>query len=513
LVQAPASARIARSQAYLLVFRIGARACRVDPQAGNRVVATACRACASTTGAGAALQSPHAHSQETRMPTAQPIADAASAFIAASRARQHAPEVIDAAKMCLVDWFGVALGALHEPAAQAVRRTALKWHSGGRARVLLGPAVAPIAAALVNGTMAHCMDYDDTHLDGAGHVSAPTWAAALGLAQQHGKSEREALAAFVAGFEIAARLGAGGYGRKLQHVGFHPSAIFGRYAAAAAASVLLGLDQPRIAHALGVAGTTAGGLNASFGTMSKPFHLGKAAMDGILAAELAADGFEAATHLLDNPDALAGAFVQDRSATIAPERFTDGYALLRNAYKPYACCKATHACIDAARELSRQVEPAAIEHVVLGATPMTARVASKPDPQTPLEGKFSVAYCTALGLCGYPAVEGDFSPARLQDPVLRKLIRKAELAVQPHTELTQGFVEVHLAGGRRLRADVPLARGNPGNPIGWDGMAAKFAGLVQPVLGRDTEPLFEALRTFETPGTLARVMELVRREP
>lgn len=442
---------------------------------------------------------------------AQPIGDAASDFIARTRERTHAPEVLDAAKMCLVDWLGVALGAVNEPAAQSVRRLAQKWNTGGRAHILLGPAVAPALAALVNGTMAHCMDYDDTHMDGAGHISGPTWATALALAEQYGANEQEALAAFITGFEISARLGAGGYGRKLQHVGFHPSSIFGRLAAAATACVLMRLPRPQIAHALGVAATTAGGLNASFGTMSKPFHLGKAAMDGILAADLAAEGFEAATNLLDAPEGLSATLVQDRSVAIAPEAFTDGLALLRNAYKPYACCKATHACIDAGRELARQVQPEAIRRVVLGASPMTQRVASRPDPQTPLEGKFSVAYCTALALSGYPAVESDFSPQRLRDPKVRALVQKSELVMQPDTELTQGYVEVHLDDGRKLRADVPLALGNPGNPMSWSGMEAKFCGLVEPVLGRDTRPLFEALRSFEAAGTLARLTALVSR--
>ena len=445
------------------------------------------------------------------MKTENPIGDAAAKFIAATPTRSHAPEVLEAAKMCLVDWMGVALGAVNEPAAQAARRVAARWNTGGRARILLGPAAAPAAAALVNGTMAHCMDYDDTHMDGAGHISAPTWAATLAVAGELGKSEHDALAAFITGFEISARLGAG-YGRKLQHVGFHPSSVFGRFSAAAAACALLGLDRTRIAHALGAAATMAGGLNASFGTMSKPFHLGKAAMDGILAADLAAEGFEAATHLLDADEGLSGTLVQDRSVRIDPEGFTDGQALLRNAYKPYACCKAIHACVDAARELSSQVSPETIRRVVLGASPMTERVAARPDPQTPLEGKFSVAYCAALALCGYPVVEHDFSEARLKDPKVRRLVARSELAVQPGTELTEGYVEVHLEDGRTLRANVPLARGNPGNPLGWDGLEAKFVGLVEPVLGRDTRPLFEALRTFETPGTLGRVVELVARD-
>ena len=369
-----------------------------------------------------------------------PVGDAVVEFIAATSARNHAPEVLDAAKMCLVDWFGVALGAAREPAARAVRRVAQSWGPSGGAHILLGPAVAPSSAALANGTMAHCMDYDDTHLDGAGHISGPTWAAALALTEAHSKTEREALAAFICGFEISARLGAGGFGRKLQYKGFHPSSIFGRYSAAAAAAVLLGLDRAQIAHALGVAGTTAGGLNASFGTMSKPFHLGKAAMDGMLAADLAREGFEAATHLLDAQNGLSGTLVQDLSCKIEPAEFTDGHALLRNAYKPYACCKATHACVDAARKLSARIKPGLIQRIVLGTSPMTLAVAAKPDPQTPLEGKFSVAYCAALGLSGYAAVEGDFSDARLRDPALRTLIAKSEIAVQAGTELTEGFV-------------------------------------------------------------------------
>jgi len=448
---------------------------------------------------------------EDPMQQATPISDAATRFIAGASQRRYSPEVLDAAKMCLVDWFGVAIGAANEPAARAVRRVAQSWGPKGRAHMLLGPAVSPASAALANGTMAHCMDYDDTHLDGAGHISAPTWAASLALAEEHGKTEGEALAAFITGFETSARLGGTGFGRKLQYQGFHPSSVFGRFAAAAAACVLLGLDRARIAHALGVAATTASGLNASFGTMSKPFHLGKAAMDGMLAADLAREGFEAATHLLDAPNGLSGTLVQDGSVKLEPVEFTDGLALLRNAYKPYACCKATHACVDAARELSAKLKPAEIERIVLGASPMTLRVAAKPDPRTPLEGKFSVAYCAALGLSGHPAVEGDFTETRLRDPGLRALMAKSEVAEQPGTELTEGFVEVRLTDGRSLRADVPLALGNPGNPMSWAGMEGKFAGLVEPALGKDTRTLFEALRRFEEPGTLAKVMTMLTR--
>ena len=440
-----------------------------------------------------------------------PINDAAVNFISAAPTRKLAPEVLDAAKMALVDWLGCALGAVNEPAARAVRKVAQSWGPVGKAHMLLGPAVSPSAAALANGTMAHCMDYDDTHLDGAGHISGPTWATALALTEHYGKSERDALAAYVTGFEVSARLGAGGIGRKLQFKGFHPSSVFGRFAAAATASVLLGLNREQIANALGVAGTTVSGLNASFGTMSKPFHLGKAAMDGMLAADMAREGFEAATHLLDAENGISSTLVQDRSAKIEPTEFSDGRALLRNAYKPYACCKATHACVDAARKLSPNIKPGLIQRIVLGASPMTLAVAAKPNPQTPLEGKFSVAYCAALGLSGYAAVESDFSDTRLRDPQLRELINKSEVREQAGTDLTEGFVEVELTDGRKLREHIPLALGNPGNPMSWAGMQSKFTGLVEPVLGKETQALFDMLRRFEEQGTLAKVMNMVAR--
>jgi 2-methylcitrate dehydratase PrpD len=410
------------------------------------------------------------------------IGDATAHFISLASQQHFAPEVMDIARMCLVDYVGVALGALHEPAAKAVRRTALSWNSAGGAHIWLGPATAPAVAVLVNGTMGHCMDFDDTHLDGAGHLSTPTWSATLAMAEALDRSEDEALRAFITGFEVAARLGAAGFGRRLQFIGFHPSSIFGRFGAAAATCVLLGLDEGQVANALGVAATTASGLNASFGTMSKPFHLGKAAMDGILAAQLAAEGFEAATHLLDADNGLSSALVQSREVGIDPGAYSEGFALLRNSFKPYACCKATHAFVDASRSLADAVQGQRIERVVLAASPMAERVASIPNPTTPLEAKFSVAYCVALGLNGYRAMENDFTEARLEDPVLRDLLAKVELDVQPDMHLNTGSMEVFLGDGRKLQAETPWALGNPDNPMSWDDMQSKFHSLVEPAL-------------------------------
>ena len=215
-------------------------------------------------------------------------------YIASAAIRVIPPEIDDAARRALVDFLGVAVGASNDAPARPVRATVKRWQASGMSRVFIGGQTTPALAALANGTMAHAMDFDDTHPGGAGHPSACCWSSTLAIAEHEGHSERVALTAFLTGYEVMCKLGGGyamGVGRSLQRRGLHPTSVVGRCGAAAAASVLMKLSDQQIAYALGVAATTAGGLVGSFGTHGKPFHAGKAAMDGIRAAQLAADGF------------------------------------------------------------------------------------------------------------------------------------------------------------------------------------------------------------------------------
>jgi 2-methylcitrate dehydratase PrpD len=315
-------------------------------------------------------------------PHQTPIGATTARFVAAARIRPLSPEVLDMAKMCLVDWFAVALGAISEPAVEAVRRTAQAMGTRGGALMLLDGATTPAVAALVNGTTAHCLDFDDTHQTGGSHLSAPTWATVLAVAGARGMTEEQALAAFITGYEVGARLAGRDMAPTLHYRGFHPTAIFGRFAAAAACCVLLGLDEQRTAHALALAATQAGGLNASFGTMAKPFHAGKAAMDGILAAELAAEGFEGATDLLDAENGLSRTLIQDGEARIENVEFSEGLALLKNVFKAYACCRASHPHVDAARSLAPQVGGVEVVRVDAQVNPSGAHVAKRLRPNS-----------------------------------------------------------------------------------------------------------------------------------
>src|SRR3954452_1940374 len=204
---------------------------------------------------------------------------ALAGYIAGAGERALPPEVADMARLCLADWLGVAIGAREGPAGGIVRGTLGGWRSAGNSTVLFGGAAAAPFAALANGTLAHCLDFDDTYVRAVTHTSAPVWAATLASGEEIGAAEDAMVAAFVAGFEVASRIG-DGLGEAVTARGWHGTGVFGRLGAAAAAAALLHLDAVRPRSALGAAATQTSGLTASFGTMAKPFHAGRAAMDG-----------------------------------------------------------------------------------------------------------------------------------------------------------------------------------------------------------------------------------------
>lgn len=435
------------------------------------------------------------------------------AYVATVAERQLPTRVIDAARMCLADWLAVAIGASNQSAGRTVRKTATSWSSVGNAPILGGGRAAPVTSALVNGTFAHCLDYDDTHVGCLAHLGAPTWAATLSVAAEVEASDQDVLKAFVSGFEVGARLGGDGFGPCVNRTGFHSTAVFGRFAATVAAGVLLGLNESQMKNALGAAATQVGGLVASFGTMSKPFHAGKAAMDGVLSAQLASDGFESASWLLEEEgDGLARILVQNGEVSISQFDDSDNWEVLQNTFKPYAACLVTHPIIESAQEIYRSSRGRRVERAIAHVNPMVLRFAAKTAPQTPLEGKFSVAYCTALALCGHRVGEADFTYERLQDPDICDMEGRVQLSVEDEMEETAGSVTVTFSDGGEMTIDTPLAKGNPGNPLGWEGLHWKFMSLVEPVLGDGKAvDLFSLIREFGDGKDLNQVAEIMSR--
>jgi 2-methylcitrate dehydratase PrpD len=342
-----------------------------------------------------------------------------------------------------------------------------------------------LAAALVNGAAGHALDYDDVNVAMPGHPTVAVLPGLLALAEPLASSGRDVLTAFVAGYETECRIGAamspGHY-----DLGFHSTATIGSFGAAAACARLLGLDVSASATALGIAGTQAAGLKSQFGTMCKPFHAGKAAQNGLLAARLAARGFSSRRDILECVQGFAATHGPDFAPEAALAAPQGGWHILSNLFKYHAACYFTHAPIECARGLrtSRGFAADEIAGACLRIDASTDRVCNIANPTDGLESKFSLRQTVAMALAGVDTASlGAYDEATARDPLLVRLRERVAIEFQSGWPQTLAELEVALGDGRRFTARHDS--GIPAADIAEQGrrLADKFDRLVEPVLG------------------------------
>jgi 2-methylcitrate dehydratase PrpD len=437
-----------------------------------------------------------------RGPGATPVADALVDFVLGLEPGSLPDAVIEAAGLCLTDWVGAALRGSTEPLARAL--DAVLAAAGGDPQATVvgrGRRTSALLAALANGAHGHALDFDDTHLASIVHGSAPVAPAVLAVAEWRRRPGRDALAAFVAGFEVETRIGRV-IGPRLADRGWHVTAVLGHFGAAAAAGRLLGLTAPELGRALGIAGTQAAGLEQSLGTMCKPLHPGKAAMHGILAALLAREGFTGPVGILDERAGLPGTFVGVTDLGPALEDLGKRFEILENSTKLYAACHLLHATIDAGRAIRARSAPApeAIADVECHVHPLAVKVAAIPEPRTGLEAKFSAAYCAALALIRGEAGEAEFGAP---DPGLVRLAGRIRPVADPALGIPAARMRVRLTDGRVLDQVVRAARGTPGHPVSRQEVEEKFRRLAGVVL-----PAAQVARLLEALGRLPELTDV-----
>jgi 2-methylcitrate dehydratase PrpD len=413
-----------------------------------------------------------------------PVMDALVDFALGLELAALPPAVVEAANRSITDWLGTAIRGSTEPLADAIAAVIASMGGEGQATVVgRGQRTSALLASLANGAQCHALDFDDTHLPAVLHGSAAVAPVVFALAEWRQASGADALAAFIAGFEIETRIGRV-IGKRLTERGWHVTGTVGTLGAAAAAGRMLGLDARQLAHALGIAGTQAAGLTQSFGTMAKPLHPGKAGMNGLLAALLAREGFTGSTAMLDAPDGLAGTFLGVTDLGSAAEDFGTRWELLHNSTKFYAACHLTHATIDAGRAIRARtpLTADAIESVRCRVLPLTLQAADQRDPRTPLAAKFSVRFCAAMALLRGDAGEGEFTEASLADPAVARVMGRVTPEGDDSLSITAAHMTVRLADGRVIEERITAARGTPGNPGTRDDLEAKFRRLAGTVL-------------------------------
>jgi 2-methylcitrate dehydratase PrpD len=404
------------------------------------------------------------------------------------------PAVLAHAHRAVLDWLGSAIAGAHEPPARMAQRVVAGFGTAGEATMFgVGRASAP-AAAFANGVAAHILELDDIHKGSTVHGAAPIVSAALAVAEREGATGRTCLAAVARGYEAAFRIGEA---VNPGHYRFwHPTGTVGTFGAAVAAGTLVGLDAEQLTHALGSAGTQAAGLwefNAD-GAMSKHLHAGKAALDGVLAADLARAGFTGARRILEGDRGFFRAMSLDADAT----RITDGlgtrWKIGENGYKLHACCGHTHTAIDAAiairarRRWPAGEVPAAIAAIEVDTYGPGYEIVREPNPRSAYQAKFSLPYCVAAALVeGAAGLEqfhgGRFGPDGARDPAVAALL--ARTRVRAAADLTSRYpqawpVRLRLVlrdGTREEEArDYPI--GHPEHPVSTEQLRDKCRALV-----------------------------------
>ncbi|HYP37798.1 MAG TPA: MmgE/PrpD family protein, partial [Stellaceae bacterium] len=394
--------------------------------------------------------------------------------------------VRELAGQCILDYLGVALAAAQDPLVQILLDEMVEAGGSPQSSIIGHSARLPmLSAALVNGSAAHALDYDDVNMAMPGHPSVAILPGLLALAELKGSSGREVVTAFVAGYETACRIGAalqpGHY-----NFGFHSTGTVGTFGAAAACAWLLGLDAEAAATALGIAGTQAAGLKSQFGTMCKPFHAGKAAQNGLLAARLAQRGFSSRTDIVECSQGFALTHGPDFVPNAALATPAAGFHLLANLFKYHAACYFTHAPIECARRLrvEHRLTPDMIAGIALRLDTSCDRVCNIPVPVDGLQSKFSLRQTVAMALAGVDTASlGAYSAENARDPGLIKLRDRVRFDWQNNWPQTLCELELELVDGRCLTARHDA--GVPAADIAEQGarLAAKFDGLVAPVLG------------------------------
>jgi len=395
------------------------------------------------------------------MSLSEHIADFVVGYTHAEEPSESQTELMHTLKLSLLDWCAVAIAGSSEPVSCIVREQALADAGVEHCSVFGASQKLPMkVAALVNGTLSHALDYDDTHFAHVGHTSVVVFPAVLSIAQAKGSSGRELLDAAFIGSEVACHVGAW-LGRSHYQAGFHQTATAGTFGATAAACRLLKLNPLQVRHALGLAATRASGLTSQFGTMSKPYHAGMAASNGVEVALLASRGF---TANLDGMECGRG-FAETHHAE--QENAEPGSALLGGPYvfnavqhKFHACCHGLHASVEALQYLkdTQGLQASDISSIAVKTNPRWLKVCNVAEPVTALESKFSYKHLCALVFSDYDTSALDtYSEECCRDESLHRIRSLTEVGADDTLPDTASQVFVECANGSVYEAHYDLA--------------------------------------------------------
>jgi 2-methylcitrate dehydratase PrpD len=423
------------------------------------------------------------------------ITDTLARFVIDTQAAAIPDAVLAGAQNALTDTVGVALAGTLEPVGEIAARW-LRDLGAGRQATFWGHDLetSTAEAAFTNGMCSHALDFDDSHPTLRGHPSATMVPAALAVGEATAAAGREILAAYAIGLEVAGKLARGlGHGHYFR--GWHTTATVGVLSSTAIAARLWGLDAGGLRQAWGLAASQMSGLVRNFGTMAKPFHAGHAARSGVVAAWMVRQGFTANDAIFDGEGNVLDTYRGDDGEPLAGPAGRLGEpweAIEPGIYvKQWPCCYSSHRPVGGLLGLIERhaLQPDEITEVAVGFLPGADTALVSLDPQTGLQGKFSVEYTLAALLLDRKLTLETFTDAMVQRPQARALMRKVRRYRIADDKVysgisTTGYTDIAVATTRgRFEQHVDRVPGSPAWPMTGADRREKFMDCAARVLG------------------------------
>jgi 2-methylcitrate dehydratase PrpD len=415
------------------------------------------------------------------------------------------------ARLCLLDWIGVTLGGSREPISD-ILMDFVDIVGGNPHATIIGKGIKTnlIFAALVNGTLSHALDFDDTHKNSGTHPSVCLAPAVMAVGEYMKSSGQDLITAFVTGFEVGARIGEAA-GTAHYDYGWHATATIGRFSATAAASKLMGLSQDQIVNAFGIAGTQVSGLREVFGTMSKPFHAGKAAMDGLLSVALAKRNFDSSNEIFEGKFGLKNVFAPKADPSGLLKNLGRKYHITDIAFKPYASALATHSTIQAieAMKAKEKITAEDVKSIQIEFGQLPFSVVNIKHPRRVMEGKFSVYQCAALAFVKGRVTPGMFTHEWIKDPEIIRFREKVTVLLNPGLKKFETIIKVITQQGRILEIFIRESKGSSSDPLTFLEMKNKFMDLALPVVDiKNAEKIVESVRHLSDIQDIGAIIQL-----
>ncbi len=440
-------------------------------------------------------------------------------FLAETKSSKVPDEALDAATTGLMDAVGTAIVANTHEIGKIITQYTEEIGGTPTCRVI-GTSIKTSApnAALANGTLGHADDYDD--VGGFGHPAVILMPTVLAIGEQMHKSGREVLEAYALGFEVGARIsmniGGDHYGR-----GWHSTSTIGTMASAAAASRLMGLDVAHTRTALGIAASLASGVQANFGTMTKPLHPGNAARSGLLAANLASKGYTANQDVIEAPLGYVAVFGDQQVNLAAMTRHlgTAPYLIVSPGagIKEWPCCYGNHGAIPLATGLVSKYEitPNQVESVEFISASARGFL-NRPDAHTYFGGKFSLQFNIAAAIVDGGLTYDTFTDEKVNDPAIQAMMKRVTLSEDPMKAglparlLTAGerdqTMVIRLKDGREVRDSLDKIA----NSLRGHQVDVKFEANARQVLPSDqAKKALGLLRNLKNIKDVSEVMDAV----